>query len=166
MIVTPLRGALTFCARWAIAAIALPALAQAPKWPPDCEAPGNTRELNQCAALALEKAEQGMKRYFDASVARWEHSPRLAAEIADSQRHWQAFKTSHCAAVFELNAGGSIRVAAITGCHVALTRTRTRELWATWLQHADSTPPVLPEPPADCDAWSGWGSGPCFRRRP
>lgn len=147
-------------------ALPLPTFAQTINPHPDCESPQNTIEHAVCAGLALEQAEQQMRQYLDATMARWKHLPALSKAIAESQTRWEAYRDSHCWAVAELHAGGTIQGAAGTGCRTALTRARTRELWARWLHYLDSAPPLLPEPPADCDPWSSWGSGPCFRRRP
>lgn len=108
-----------------------------------------TVEVDQCLAAGLAADQAMLDRYSGAARKRLatEH-PATVAKFDAAQTAWADYRDKACAAVFDYWSGGTIRGAQTIACRRNLTRARTREIWRDWLTYADSTPPILPEPPA------------------
>ncbi len=107
-----------------------------------------TRDVEQCLATDLARADAVLNRYYTAAVARLTRDQELTAlaKLRTSERAWIAYRDAECDAVYENWKGGTIRGAMLLGCRTALTKARTMAIWRSWLTYADSTPPILPKP--------------------
>jgi len=111
--------------------------------------PGSTtREVEQCLAADLARADAELNRYYAAAVRRLtdERQPAALAKLRVSERAWIQHRDAECDAVWEYWKGGTIRGTFSTECRVRLTRDRTMAIWSNWLTYVDSTPPLLPRP--------------------
>jgi len=111
--------------------------------------PGSTtREVEQCLADDLARANAELNRYYAAAVKRLtsERQPVALAKLRASERAWIQHRNTECNAVWEYWEGGTIRGTFSTECRVRLTQDRTMAVWRNWLTYVDSTPPLLPRP--------------------
>lgn len=116
-----------------------------------CPGP-TTRDVEQCLAAGLARADAELNRYYAAAVARLMRDGETTslAKLRASERAWIAYRDAECDAVYDWWKGGTIRGAMTLGCRTRITEARTLEVWRNWLTYADSTPPVLPRPtPSD-----------------
>ncbi|WP_304639919.1 lysozyme inhibitor LprI family protein [Pseudomonas sp.] len=128
--------------RWlALTALLLPALAQAKP----CADVDDAVELNRCLHAEVERAEDELDRYLQASRER--HGKMADAMVSMEAAHgaWMRFRDSHCLAEFDLWADGSIRTTILAQCLLRQTQRRTHEIWQVYLAPTDAAP-VLPEP--------------------
>ncbi len=107
-----------------------------------------TRDVEQCLAADLDRADAVLNRYYTAAVARLTRDRELTAlaKLRTSERAWIAYRDTECDAVYENWKGGTIRGAMSLSCRTALTKARTMAIWQNWLTYADSTTPILPKP--------------------
>lgn len=107
-----------------------------------------TRDVEQCLAADLARADAELNRYYTAAVARLtrDQEPTTLAKLRTSERAWIAYRDAECDAVYENWKGGTIRGAMALGCRTALTKARTMTIWQNWLTYADSTLPILSKP--------------------
>jgi uncharacterized protein YecT (DUF1311 family) len=121
----------------------------------DCAETMTTLQMNACGALDVARAEEQMFRYLDVALDRAEETDaegvgsvpvETARYLEASQVAWAAYADQACQAVYEYWKGGTIRGIMWQGCRIELTEQRTHTIWANHLTHADSSPPVLPEP--------------------
>lgn len=111
--------------------------------------PGSTtREVEQCLAADLARADAELNRYYAAAVKRLtgERQATALAQLRVSERAWIMHRNAECDAVWKYWKGGTIRGTFSTECRVRLTRDRTMAIWRNWLTYVDSTPPLLPRP--------------------
>jgi uncharacterized protein YecT (DUF1311 family) len=111
--------------------------------------PGSsTREIEQCLAADLAKADAELNRYYAAATRRLTGEQQLAAlaKLRSSERAWIQHRDAECDAVWEFWKGGTIRGTFSGECRLRLTRERTMAIWSNWLTYVDSTPPFLPKP--------------------
>lgn len=111
--------------------------------------PGSTtREVEQCLADDLARAEAELNRYYAGAVRRLTDARQPAAltKLRESERAWIRHRDTECDAVWEYWKGGTIRGTFSTECRLRLTRARTMTIWSNWLTYVDSTPPLLPRP--------------------
>ncbi|CAB4945845.1 unannotated protein [freshwater metagenome] len=111
--------------------------------------PGSTtREVEQCLAARLSRADAELNRYYAAAVARLTRDGNMTslAKLRASERAWIAYRDAECDAVYDWWQGGTIRGAMTLSCRTRITQARTFEVWRNWLTYVDSTPPVLPRP--------------------
>lgn len=127
-----------------LSALALTALAAAEEI--DCAKAATTPDVNHCASLELQAAEDTMAEYLAASLERHGDDPETVAAIRQAQASWQVYRDDHCGSVFTYWRGGTVRTVMSITCSERLTRQRTHDLWISFLTHMDSAPPVLPEP--------------------
>lgn len=117
----------------------------------DCENALNTLEINQCAAIELQTAEQQLETYLQASFEHNAEDPILVEAIKRSQADWSTYMTAHCDAIYTQWRDGSIRGVMALSCKTELTKDRTHQIWANFLTYMDRTPPILPEPKVSND---------------
>ncbi|MCH8503440.1 MAG: DUF1311 domain-containing protein [Ectothiorhodospiraceae bacterium] len=113
---------------------------------PDCDKAISTPDINRCAAIELDTAEQEMQRYLEVSLEHNAHDAELVASIEQAQDAWQAYAGAHCDSIHTMWREGTIRGVMAISCRTRLTRTRTHELWSAFLTYMHSTEPRLPEP--------------------
>lgn len=122
------------------------ALSSAPASDP-CEG-ASTPEINECLAGKVEKSKARLDQYLQAALDRYDGGDEAAVRlgIKASQDAFEAYRSIECATILEHWKGGTIRGVMILSCEIGLTDQRTHTVWQHWLQYADSTPPILPEP--------------------
>ncbi len=107
-----------------------------------------TRDVEQCLAIDLARADAELNRYYAAATKRLTEQQDAAAlaKLRAAERAWIAYRDAECDAVYESWGQGTIRGAMNLGCRIAHTKERTATIWRNWLTYADSTPPILPNP--------------------
>jgi uncharacterized protein YecT (DUF1311 family) len=128
------------------------ALAKISDEPKSC-AGATTLEVDACGAEYARRADRELTRYLAAA------RKRLADETANSktskdaltgldasQKAWDAFRKTECDAVYTWWSEGTIRGSMYQSCMQSLSKSRTEQIWATWLSFEDSTPPLMPKP--------------------
>lgn len=105
-----------------------------------------TREMNECFAATLARADERRMRYLGAALERHAERPRLAERIATSDSAFTAYRDAECDAVLEDWIEGSIRGIMSLQCRIAMNDQRSLVIWQNWLTYPDGAPPVLPEP--------------------
>lgn len=126
--------------------------------PADCDG-ASTAEIEACFSRQLAAANVTLDRYVAAARKRLRDDaqslPAGSAEIGaraafdKAETAWAAYAKAECEAVYDDWADGTIRGTMDLTCRIDLTRHHTHEVWANWLTYMDSTPPILPEPPAN-----------------
>ncbi|MCC5825164.1 lysozyme inhibitor LprI family protein [Alkalimonas sp.] len=112
----------------------------------DCNKAYSTYDINQCAAMELDKARQQLTDYLETVLEHRRDDAELVAAIQAAQQDWERYASAHCQAVYTQWRDGTIRTAMALSCMTELTQQRTHELWQRFLTFMDSTPAVLPEP--------------------
>ncbi|MGY8869044.1 MAG: lysozyme inhibitor LprI family protein [Pseudomonadales bacterium] len=112
----------------------------------DCDKAMTTIEINHCAGLVLESAENEMSIYLLKSKAHHHYDPELIKSIEAAQKTWSAYAQAHCDSIYTMWREGSIRGVMYLSCKTNITKQRTHDIWFNFLTYMDSTPPVLPEP--------------------
>lgn len=121
-----------------------------------CNALSTTR-LNSCTAEELRAAEAEMQRYLERSRQASTNLPdsMTLADLKKSQEPWLAYRSAQCGAVYTRWRQGTIRTHFSLQCSIDLTLLRTYQLRSAFLNYADATPALLPEPPRDCTSRKG-----------
>lgn len=112
----------------------------------DCDKAYSTYDINQCAAMELDKAKQQLTDYLGTALEHHRDDAELVAAIQSAQQDWERYANAHCQAVYTQWRDGTIRGVMALSCMTELTQQRTHELWQRFLTFMDSTPAVLPEP--------------------
>ena len=117
-----------------------------------------TPEVDACGAEYAGRADRELTRYVAAArkrlmdEARENSNPQASRDaltgLDASQKTWEAFRKAECEAVYSWWSQGTIRGAMYQGCMQSLTKSRTQQVWETWLSFEDSTPPLMPKPVA------------------
>lgn len=110
-----------------------------------------TRDVEQCLAAELRRADAELNRYYAAATKRLTDQQDMTAlaKLRAAERAWIAYRDAECDAVYESWGQGTIRGSMNLGCRISLTKARTATIWHNWLTYADSTPPDLPKPADD-----------------
>lgn len=112
----------------------------------DCDKAYTTFEINQCAAMELDKANQQLAYYLDTALEHNSDDAELVEAIKAAQQDWERYANTHCQAVYTQWRDGTIRGAMALSCMTQQTQGRTHEIWQRFLTFMDSTAAVLPEP--------------------
>lgn len=112
----------------------------------DCDNAMTTYQINMCSQQEVHTAEAEMHEYLNASKERYSKETQLLRLLAESQEQWREYRKVHCDAIYQAWAEGTIRGVMYNDCMLDVTKSRTHELWQSYLTYMDSTPPVLPEP--------------------
>jgi uncharacterized protein YecT (DUF1311 family) len=114
-------------------------------------------ETEACLKGEAGRADAELAKYLAAARARALHDARIdptdkelaavAPRLEQAQAAWEAYRKAECAAIYTSWDGGTIRGAMYQSCWIGLTRLRAHTVWRHWLTFADSTAPILPEPP-------------------
>jgi len=91
----------------------------------------STFEINHCLIVELKAEKQKLN---DTLQQAYKTSPNIKKEIKQSQLAWLAYKQSHCGAVHDLNAGGSLWRIVVPACVLRLTKLRINELYADFAE--------------------------------
>jgi uncharacterized protein YecT (DUF1311 family) len=111
-----------------------------------CADPAGIVAERICLAQAVDAADAALARYLQAATARASDQQGKPIDLAPGQQAWQAYRRQHCADVLALWTPATHGQRAEALCQIALARQRSYDLWAAYLTHVDSTPPVLPAP--------------------
>lgn len=122
--------------RVAIAALVL-GMSAAQAQTVDCDNAMTQRDMNHCAALAFEAADEDLNaayaeaRAFMRELDTDQSSDEAGAEAAlrDAQRAWIPYRDKACAAEGFLMRGGSAEAMLVLGCKARLTEQRAQDLW-------------------------------------
>ena len=106
----------------------------------------NTVEEAQCLSAELEKADKIQADYLAVAKERIAKADLGKPQLDIAQTAWRQYRTTHCGDVYTYWAAGTYRYRAELECEIELTRSRTHDIWKTYLTYLDSTPPVRPEP--------------------
>ena len=91
------------------------------------ECPGMTTvEINECAALDLEKANNSMKAAYNKLFKSLE--PEEQKDLHNSQVSWILYSRAWCMVETSGSKGGTIRTSEITYCRESLIKERERQL--------------------------------------
>lgn len=112
----------------------------------DCENAMTTIEMNICSAREIEAVEKNLEQYLQKAIERYARQSKVVAAIKKSQEQWSVYSKAHCDSVYEIWSSGTIRGVMYSSCMLSLTKQRTHTIWSSYLQHQDSTAPLLPEP--------------------
>jgi len=112
----------------------------------DCNDAVSTPQINYCAGIELEKAENEMNAYLAKSKEHNSHDLELIKSIDLAQKAWLLYANAHCDSVYTQWRDGTISGLMSLSCQTKVTKQRTHEIWANFLTYMDSTPPVLSEP--------------------
>ncbi|MFD1035496.1 lysozyme inhibitor LprI family protein [Sphingomonas hankookensis] len=107
-----------------------------------------TRDVEQCLAAELSRADAELNRYYAAATKRLTEQQDTAAlaKLRTAELAWIAYRDAECDAVYQWWGQGTIRGAMALGCRKKVTEARTMVIWQNWLTYADSTQPILPKP--------------------
>jgi uncharacterized protein YecT (DUF1311 family) len=109
---------------------------------------GTTVGINACYGEEQKQRETALAQYVAAVDKALKDEPGAAEAFDKTQTAWLALRQSYCDAIYEHWKDGTIRTTKALACQIDLTAQRTHQIWKDYLTFADSTPPVLPEPPA------------------
>lgn len=112
----------------------------------DCSDAISTPDINYCAGLELNKAQNELEQYLNKVFELNNDDPETVHAITNAQEQWKKYYDAHCSAIYTYWRGGTIRGVMALGCKTRLTKLRTHELWLNFLTHMDSSAPELPEP--------------------
>jgi uncharacterized protein YecT (DUF1311 family) len=102
-----------------------------------------SREMEQCMAAELQKAEKLLDGYLVESTRQVTKSTDARRALEAAQAAWQAYRDAHCRAVYAAYAPGSMAGLQVVRCKLQLTQRRTHELWQTYIDNrvSDLTEP-------------------------
>ncbi len=118
----------------------LPILAAAAAPALDCENAFAQQEMNRCAAIEYQQADEALNRQWkiiaavmkkrdaDFGDAFDDGRPGYFQTLLDSQRAWLQYRDKHCASEGYLFRGGSMEPLIVSTCKTRLTGLRTAEL--------------------------------------
>ena len=119
--------------------------------------PGDTTiEMDRCGAQHSRRADRELARYVAAARKRLldeansgedGRTAKMALAGFDAaQAAWTSFRKAECGAVYDWWSEGTIRGAMFQGCWLSVTKSRTTDVWESWLGFMDDTPPLMPKP--------------------
>jgi len=113
---------------------------------PLCPAANSTPESHECMEKEVATAEARLSKYIDAAQAQANELSSSPPKLDVAQKVWLQYREQQCGDVYLYWLPGSYRYEAVLRCHLELTRSRTHEVWATFLYRRGSSPVGLPEP--------------------
>ncbi len=99
----------------------------------DCGDAKNTIEINGCLSGVAEKTESNFRAFYESLRSLLNPGSEAAQQLDSSQAQWEKYSTSACDAVDNFYRSGTIRIAAVTGCRIQLTRSRMQDLNALYV---------------------------------
>lgn len=106
----------------------------------------NTVEETECLNGELAKAEKVLADYLGAAKERIAKENEGVPKLDAAQSAWTRYRSAQCGDVYRYWEQGTYRYRAELECDIALTRSRTHDIWSAYLVYGDSTPPLRPEP--------------------
>jgi uncharacterized protein YecT (DUF1311 family) len=98
----------------------------------DCGNAKNT-EINSCLTTVAEKTQSNFRVFYGSLRSLLKPGSDAAQQLDSSQAQWEKYSSSACGAVDSFYRSGSIRIAAVTGCHIQLMRSRMQDLNALYI---------------------------------
>ena len=92
----------------------------------------STYEMGQCLVKVEKKADAELNRLYQQAVKALD--PKDAARLRKAQRYWIEYRDANCEAEMATYEGGSIAPSISGYCRIRLTRQRTEEIKAIYLQ--------------------------------
>ncbi|CAH0188474.1 hypothetical protein SRABI118_01430 [Massilia sp. Bi118] len=98
----------------------------------DCKNAMSTPDMNECAAIELKGVEAKLNEVYRQTLktldAEGKESVEAKQKLITAQRAWVKFREADCAAVYQRNAGGTIRTLMHIGCMQGHAETRMKAL--------------------------------------
>lgn len=113
---------------------------------PLCEGANATPESHRCMEAEVAKAEAKLSRYLKTAQAEANRLSSSPPTLAATQKLWLQYREQQCGDAYLFWLAGTYRYEASLQCRFELTRSRTHEVWSTFLVRLGNSPPVLPEP--------------------
>ncbi len=98
----------------------------------DCNQAKNTVEINSCLSAVAKKTQDNFHAFYESLRSLLSLRPEAVRRIDSSQDLWEKYSNSACDAIDTFYRDGSIRVSAVIGCHIQLTRSRMQDLDALY----------------------------------
>ena len=95
---------------------------------------------------AIARAEAKLSKYIEAAKVEANGLSSEPPKLDETQKLWLQYRQQQCGDAYLFWLAGSYRYAASLQCQLELTRSRTHEVWSTFLVRFGNSPPVLPEP--------------------
>ena len=109
----------------------------------DCAHATSQRQMEECAGLALQKADGQLNAVYKQIVNRLKNDKPATALLVAAETAWIHFRDAECAFSSSASAGGTIYPMVVDGCLERLTLVRVKELTAyTKCSEYDSSCPV------------------------
>ncbi len=99
-----------------------------PATEPECESPQTQAEMNICAAISYQEADDELNRVYQNVTPLLTETQR--DRLTDAQLAWIEFRDAECQFAGSLYEGGSIQPLIVAGCKEDLTQRRTDDLRA------------------------------------
>lgn len=94
----------------------------------DCSDAKNTLEISSCLVTVAQKTQGNFRAFYTSLRNLLKPGSKAARQLDSSQAQWEKYSTSSCDAVDALYRSGTIRIAAVTGCRIQLTRSRMQDM--------------------------------------
>ena len=113
---------------------------------PLCQGTNATPESHKCIEALIAKAEAQLAQYLAAAQAEAREMSSSPPQLEATQLLWLKYREQQCGDAYLFWVDGTYRYEASLQCTLELTRSRTHEVWFTYLVRFGNSPPVLPEP--------------------
>ena len=105
-----------------------------------------TSDIEACLTLELERADSSLSEYLKEARKTCAEDAEDMAALEAAQKAWAQYVEADCKAAHQHWIQGTIRGAAYLSCKVIHTKSRTCDLWGTYLQNMATELPF----PATC----------------
>jgi len=92
-----------------------------------------TLEINQCAETDFERAEMLLQEVFESVLEKHKHNDALLALLNESQMQWRNYRASYCDVIYQQWIDGSIRNLKTIKCKTMITKSRSQQLRADFI---------------------------------
>lgn len=99
----------------------------------DCENSMTTLEINHCAETDFERAEMLLQEVFESVLEKHKHNDALLALLNESQMQWLNYRASYCDVIYQQWIDGSIRNLKTIKCKTMITKSRSQQLRADFI---------------------------------
>jgi uncharacterized protein YecT (DUF1311 family) len=113
---------------------------------PLCQGANATPESQKCMEAQIQKAEAQLSKYLEAAQAEADTLSSDPPRLGAAQKLWLQYREQQCGDAYLFWLAGTYRYEASLQCQLELTRSRTHEVWSTFLVRLGNSPPALPEP--------------------
>ena len=103
-------------------------LSPEPTSPPECESPQTQTDMNICAGIAFDRADEELNRIYQNVIPQLDVAQR--DRLAEAQLAWIDFRDGDCTFAGSMYEGGSIQPLIVATCKETRTRQRTDDLQA------------------------------------